>query len=332
MKKSKLTIFLLGCFMITTLTTCEKNSLWVGKTEYIIGTYSNSNGTPFFTIDETSPFLTYNSNEVFTYAVPDTVSIIIGGIQVANNTRSFTIDPSNVIIEECDTDDCRGSDWKEQTEFKQGQSNFQTDVVAVLVLDVSNSLQGNVDDVKDYAKDFAKTVVESSPNSYVGLVLFSDDIENFNATFYNASNLNQVYQNIDNYTNYQDRTTLYGACQVGINMLNNTLLEGSKNLVVFTDGGDNNTDNPNTVKSAIINSGINRFAIGLDGNDFRSDDLEDLASSRANFTVANDINDLQNAFESIGRQIATVYQFVYKRSDQLLDQSISVKFTFNVEK
>ncbi len=312
-------------------TTCEKNSLWVGKTEYIIGTYSNNNGTPSFFIDETSAFLSYDENQVYAYAVPDTVSVVIGGIQVSNSSRNFLID-NDVKIEECTGTDCRGSDWVEQTEFRQGGSNFETDVLAVLVLDVSNSLAGNIDEVKSYAKDFAKTIVESSPNSYVGLVLFSDDIENFNGVFYGQDDLSTVYQLIDNYTNYQDRTTLYGACQAGLNMLNNTNLEGSKNLIMFTDGGDNNTDNPSSVKSQIESSAINRFAIGLEGTDFRKDELEDLASRKSNFEVANDISDLEESFKLIARQVSTIYQFVYKRSDQLLDESISIKFTFNVDK
>ena len=60
---------------------------------------------------------------------------------------------------------------------------------------------------------------------------------------------------------------------MGINMLDTLEFIGSKSLIMFTDGGDNNTDNPQGVKDRIIASEILRFAIGLDGADFNKDAL-----------------------------------------------------------
>ena len=314
---------------LVALGSCEKVDVFVGNYEYIVAEYDNPRGTPELTILETSSHLSFDPASVT--AVDNgqgDVNVIVDGIRISNAWNNFAV--SAFSVEECDGDNCALGGWEGQFEFDQDSSFQETDVMAVLVLDVSTSLGNNIADLKSYAKDFARTVVESTPNSYVSVVVFSEEIRVF--PFENEQGLQDIYNAIDGYTNYQARTTLYGACEVGLEVLNQVQFDGAKNLVVFTDGGDNNTDNPESVLTSIQASSINRFAIGLQGEDFNKSDLRALASGRSNFVVAQDFADLETAFRTISRQVANVYRIQYNRSDQLLDNPIKIRFKLEVEK
>ena len=161
--------------------------------------------------------------------------------------------------------------------------------------------------------------------------MFSEAIDTLG--FFDAGGLANINSFIDNYTNYGSRTTLYGACQVGINMLDAFSQKGVKTLIVFTDGGDNNTNNPQSVLSSIQSNSYPKYAIGLDGKDFRKDNLKQIASSSDNLFVAKNISDLKTAFDEVSNLVSTIYKFSYLRSKQTLDPSgIKIKFEFNVEK
>lgn len=316
--------FLLILFTLL-LTSCAS------RQKLILG-YANQNGiSPKVKVIKKSKRVSFDKKSP-TAAKTDeqTVTIGLDDLRIGSKNRNYVI--KNYQISETEKRGwfIRKKDWRVQAEFGRDDKNLQTNIVAVLVLDLSESLKGNIDKVKAYAKDFASTILNSSPNSYVGLVLFSKDIETYE--FQNKGGITQIKQNIDNYTKYKDRTTLFEASKRGLKMLKDTKLEGAKNLIIFTDGGDNNTDDPLIAKNQVTKSPYNRYAIGLKGRDFDKDALSDLASRKGNFVVAKNVKDLKDAFENIARQVATIYELDYKRSDQKLSQSIKTKYNFKVKK
>lgn len=259
-----------------------------------------------------------------------TVTITVKDLKIGDKNNNYGI--TKYTISECITENgkCKDGDWRVQAEFDKEDSSLKTNINAVLVLDVSNSLEDNIGLVKSSAKNFARTILNSSPSSTVGLVLFSKEIKIIE--FEKKQGYNKLSSNIDNYTIYEDRTTLYEASMEGLRMLERSTHKGAKNLIIFTDGGDNNSDNPIQLKNKLLKSNINRFAIGLEGKDFDEKALKELATKNSNFVLAKSIDDLEAAFGNIAKQVKTVYKLDYKRSDQKLDRPIYIKYDFEIEK
>ena len=303
------------------------NKIRVGLKEEIILEYyfSQSDNQPTVSSYYTTKFTTVDN--VYATVYGDTVLITLNGVRISTSKKNYSIKSFEVF--ECDEssfDNCKKKDWDTQFEF-EGAGSIQTKLLVVLVLDVSTSLGSNINSLKTYAKDFAREILETK-DSNIGLVLFSKDVVSYD--FRNINDLDLINSFIDNYTNYQDRTSLYEACNVGLQMLDNSNLGGVKNLVIFTDGGDNNTDNPEAAKQQIINSPVTRYAIGLKGEDFKKDELKELASKKSNYILAKNIDDLQSAFEDIQEQVRTVYIINYYRSAQILENEIQIKFLFRL--
>ena len=304
------------------------NKIRVGTKEEIILEYyfSQSDNQPTVASYYTTKFTTVDN--VYATVFGDTVLITLDGVRISTNKKNYSIETFEVFeCNESSFDDCKKKDWDTQFEFTEGSNSIQTKLLVVLVLDVSTSLGSNINSLKTYAKDFANEVLKTE-DSHIGLVLFSKDVISYD--FKNINDLDSINSFIDNYTNYQGRTSLYEACNVGLQMLESSNLGGLKNLVIFTDGGDNNTDNPESAKQQIISSPITRYAIGLKGEDFKKDELEELASKKSNYVLAKNIDDLQTAFEDIQEQVSTVYTIDYYRSAQILKNEIQIKFLFRL--
>ncbi|MDQ3072339.1 MAG: VWA domain-containing protein [Bacteroidota bacterium] len=320
----RLIIIILG--LITFLSSCDKVRLVVDNSQVLHGVYTNYEGEgPKFVIDEkkTSTYLQYGSPSIS--QTPDNIHIGIPGIGISTNANNFSID--SVIIKERS-----GSGWEKEAEFSAASAFVKTKMQVVLVLDMSTSLGTNVENVKQYAKDFARQIINSSPESQVGLVLFSKDIDPFPFT----SNLNTIESVINSYSKYGDRTTLYGATLKGLEMLDNSAFDGVKGLVVFTDGGDNNTNAPTLAKQAIIDSKTLRYSIGFDGGDLDKSAIKELATRKSNYTFANSTDDLEKAFSKVANEIQSIYYFKYSRSTQTFvkgtDEPIEIKFIFKSSK
>lgn len=262
----------------------------------------------------------------FATPVNNGVDIVIPGVRIRTKNHNFEI--VRFKIDEKDSnDEC----YSFEDEFANDQSSFQTNIASVLVLDMSTSLLNNIDDLKSYAKEYANFVVNSSPSSTVAVVFFSDRDVIESTQFFTSSDIGQLDDLIDNFTNYQERTALFQAVQSGIELLENLSFEGEKSLVAFTDGGDNDSNNPSQLINQINSSDIEKFAIGLRGADFEEESLRSIVSEESNFEVAEDINSLQNIFRIIGRGVISVYEIRYRRSDQLLSTSESVDIRISFE-
>jgi len=313
-----------------TFSSCQKNPLWVGKKEFATFEYrfmessgpemseSPVNKSPFVEIGNAKAEQLGNDN----------VKITIDGIRVSSNKSNFLID--EITISEND-----GNGWDVQDEFSSinTSKDVAVNVAAVLVLDMSSSLVDLIPDIKIYAKGFVDRIVEGTPGSQVAVIFFSSKSAIHQTEFYSADNADVLKEEIDNFNNSTDRTALFDATQKGILMLDNLGdFEGSKSLVVFTDGGDNDTDNPSSVKTQIEENDYFRICIGLEGNDFDKSDLKAVASTNNNYVIVKEDADLEDAFNSVAGQVSSVYKIEYERSGQLLENFIDIKFEFAVEK
>jgi len=228
---------------------CKKNPLWVGKKEFITYEYKFSNDSlPEISTEpiNKSPFVEVSSS-LATHMGNDVVKITVEGIRVFSDKKNFVID--EITISEND-----GNGWDVQNEFSSINSSesLDVDVAAVLVLDMSSSLADLIPDLKSYANEFIDKIVESTPNSRVAVIFFSSKAAISETGFHTASNSDLLKAQVNDFNMSEDRTALFEATKRGIALLDElTDFEGEKTIVVFTDGGDNDTDNPNQVKSLI---------------------------------------------------------------------------------
>jgi len=313
-----------------TFSGCQKNPLWVGKKEFVTFEYRLMENTgPEISTEPVnqSPFVEI-ANAKAEQLGNDDVKITIDGIRVSSNKNNFLID--EITISEND-----GNGWDVQNEFSSinTSEDVAVDVAAVLVLDMSSSLVDLIPDIKTYAKGFVDRIMEGTPGSKVAVIFFSSKDAIYETDFHSVENADLLKKEIDDFNNSTDRTALFDATQKGILMLDNLVdFEGSKSLVVFTDGGDNDTDNPNSVKDQIEENDYFRICIGLEGNDFDKSDLKAVASTNNNYIRVKEEADLEDAFESVAGQVSSVYKIEYERSGQLLENFIDIKFEFKVEK
>jgi len=313
-----------------TFSACQKNPLWVGKKEFATFEYRfMENNDPEISEQPVnkSPFVEIANSRAI-QAGENNVVITLDGIRVSSNK-------SNYIINEITISENDGNGWDVQNEFSSinTSTDVAVDVAAVLVLDMSSSLVDLIPDIKTYAKGFVDEIVKGTPGSQVAVIFFSSKSAIYQTEFYVAADADLLKAEIDNFNNSTDRTALFDATQKGIKMLDNLVdFEGSKALVVFTDGGDNDTNNPNSVKSEIEKNDYFRICIGLEGNDFDKSDLKDIASTKNNYVIVKEDADLEDAFNSVAGQVSSVYKIEYERSGQLLDNFIDIKFEFAVEK
>lgn len=313
-----------------TFSACQKNPLWVGKKEFATFEYRFMDGNAPEMSEQPvnhSPFVEI-ANSSAVKAGEDNVVITLDGIRVSSNKNNFII--NEIIISEND-----GNGWDVQNEFSSinTSTDVAVDVASVLVLDMSSSLVDLIPDIKTYAKGFVDKIVNGTSGSMVAVIFFSSKSAIQQTEFYSADNADILKTEIDNFNNSTDRTALFDATQKGILMLDNLVdFDGSKSLVVFTDGGDNDTDKPSSVKAEIEKNDYFRICIGLEGNDFDKSDLKDIASTKNNYVIVKEDKDLEDAFNSVAGQVSSVYKIQYERSGQLLENFIDIKFEFAVEK
>ncbi|MCC7299220.1 MAG: VWA domain-containing protein [Bacteroidia bacterium] len=299
---------------------CQKIRFVIDKTEKIEGSYQNSNSVfgsgPTFKITSSSGMIVYDEKSVkATNLGNGTIRISIDGVR-SKYKIPHELDTVKV-QEKID------SKWKKQDEFQNNVSKFKSAVSAVLVLDISSSIGDNIDNVKQYAKDFITEIYNANQNSEIAVIMFSKNVAA--SSFYKYANRQQLINFIDNNKNYEDRTTLYEACNQGITLLNANNNNKVKAEIIFTDGGDNNTDNPETVLKAIQASTISRYAIGVDGTDFDKQALKDICTED-NWVKARNYDNLKKVFKEVSYLVSNVYRIEYDRSDQTLENAIDIRF------
>ncbi|SEQ04656.1 vWA domain-containing protein [Neolewinella agarilytica] len=293
--------------------------------ELLVYGYFND-GTPTVTSSPQQSRGNISFDPAFAEPVNNGVDIVVPGVRIRTESNNYEITRFK-IDEKKRGDDC----FIFQNEFANDQSSFQTDIASVLVLDMSTSLQDNINTLKQYAKQYARFVVNSSPNSTVAVVFFSDRDAIESTLFFTSSTINQLDSRIDNFRNYQERTALFQAVKTGVDLLGSINFDGQKSIVAFTDGGDNDSNNPTELLGQINGSDVEKFAIGLRGSDFQENSLRSIVSEQSNFQVADDISSLEEIFRNVGRGVISVYEIRYRRSDQLLNSTESVDIRISIE-
>jgi len=308
------------------LVSCEENSLWVGKKEFFTVKYNNQYGTPSVSSEpwSQSPFISVNQISTRNNG-NGVVQIIADGIRIQSESRNYEIDTVTVF-------ERKGNKFIIQDEFNNSRTSSRTDIAAVLVLDMSASLGDLVDNLKEYAKSFVEKVASSTPNSKVAVVFFSGKNDIQETRFFGSSDYSLLNDLINNYSNYQSRTALFQATSRGLTLLDNLNFKGSKALVVFTDGGDNDSNNPDKLESDIQKSDHLRISIGLKGKDLDKNNIESIADSKSNAIIANKSEQLKSIFETVAKQVVSVYTLIYERSDQITSDEIEIKFEIEVDK
>jgi hypothetical protein len=304
---------------------CPK-SLQDGYEEYITYKYFNENSSPTISVDPTDQ----SSGDVTGFIVSsaeidaDKVLISIKGLRVRSNSYNYEI--SDFYIDEAGDDNC----YIFQSENNLTLIKENVDIASVLVLDMSTSLGTFTDSIKIYAKDYATEITNSSSNSQVAVVFFSSNAAITPTDWYNEDNVSELRDEIDAFDEYTDETALLQATVDGINLVNNLTFNGDKSVVVFTDGGDNASGLPSTLKDeiAMAPENISRYAIGLrKGADFNEQTLEDIASSPGNLRIAeeSEFANLGGYFDVIARGVQAVYSVSYSRSKQILTEDRDAK-------
>lgn len=320
-------------FALTILVGCEKEddpscpkSLEGGFEEYISYKYFNENDMPSI-----SELPTDQSNKVVSdisvssAEIDDNkVLITIEGLRVRSDSDNFEI--SDFYIDEAGNDGC----YVFQSENNLTLIQENIDIASVLVLDMSTSLGTVTDSIKIYAKEYAREIANSSNNAQVAVVFFSSIATITPTSWYDKNNVSELLAIIDAFDEYTDETAVLQATVDGINLIKNLPFDGDKSVVVFTDGGDNASNNPSLLKNEISETpdNISRYAIGLrKGNDFNENTLKDIASSTGNLRVAeeSEFSELGGFFKAISRGVQAVYSVSYRRSKQSLSEDMDAK-------
>jgi hypothetical protein len=321
--------FLIILSVMLYASSCEKNPLWVGQSEFLTFEYSNyiAGGMP--TISDLpiskSPFIEVGGAEAMSIGA-NTVKIKLNGIQVQTRFKNFDISEIKVY----ERDYIEGGKFKEQSEF-DNTFKSNNDVALVLALDMSTSLASLTNNVKQYASNFVDEVFSKSDSSIISVLFFSGRTSIYQTQFYTRDNSAELKNEINSYSNSDSRTALFDATFWAINSLTATSFEGSKAVVVFTDGGDNDSADPTLTLNKIEDSEILRFCIGLKGEDLNKDDLKAIASSKKNYVLAKESDDLEKVFDEVSEMLSNVYSVSYFRSNQSTS-SIEIKFKFFVDK
>lgn len=329
-------LFITGLFLITS---CAKEQLYPEQecdleSVYLYGNYTYYIGEdPTFTINTslTSQYLSYGNvsiNPNFSQNGENRVKISIADITVQKGAKNYNID-TDILAEEF-----KNGSWSTQSEFNNIIEPQQKNMAIVLVLDMSTSLGNDIAQVKNAALNFAQDFLsKTDQQGKIGLVLFAQDIDTLDFT----SNYSTISSFINSYNKAQNSTTLYGAIDKGLNMLENlTLQVDGKALIGFTDGGDNNTTSPTTVKNNIQNSSTPRYMIGLYGKsqDYSEEVLRSLASDESKFANAANSAELSVKFNEILDQITNIIHLQYLRTQQQfdvnLDAPIEIRFKFKL--
>lgn len=321
------------------ITSCEKWPLWVGKKEYITISYEKdaTNGPVVYPAEyaKTSRFVSIDS--IFAQEIADTVKIILDGVRIKSNRNNFEILSTGKKQIEIFEKGSNDRNWIIQSEFSNASEFENAAVSCVLVLDMSTSVIPVINELKSFANSFVDNVVNNGgTGTEIAVVFFSNKNTIYETPYYTKANIGLLKDQINQYSNYQERTALFQASINGLNKLSNFAANKSKCLVVFSDGGDNDSNSPSTLQSYIENDydDILRYSLGLKGEDYdreRHADLKSIASEKTNFVVADKVGDLKDLFDEVSEQLAAVYRLTYNRSDAIIEK-IEIKFKIPVNK
>jgi hypothetical protein len=232
----------------------------------------------------------------------------------------------------------QNGDWNNDDENKLYITPTQS-LDVVLVLDVSESLEGNLAVIKERSVQFAVNILQQNPSARIGVVKFSRGFKTLDLTSNSSAiqtfilNTSQVENSdIGNYVlENRPETGLYQAMDTGIDLLGNSNSDG-KGLVTFTDGFNNyqtdiNYEDSNYVQQRLNNSDVSSYTIGFIGNQntIETEVLENLAVN-GQFAFPQTTEELTNVFNTFSNSVAIVYDFIYDTNNS--NQNNITKYRF----
>ena len=218
---------------------------------------------------------------------------------------------------------------------------FSKSLDLILVLDVSSSLGGNIETVKENAKLFVSNILTNNSEAKVGIMKFSrgsvykelssDEIE-LHTFIDETSTFNSP--DIGSYEiEGRSETALFETVDNAINELNGSGARG-KGILTFTDGINNFWFDPvhfeNTqVIDKLNNSNIANYTIGFDGNQGTVDktSLENI-SINGDFSFPTNLDELNEVFEKFSNNVAAVYDLIYETNNSEFNGVQEYRFLF----
>lgn len=202
-------------------------------------------------------------------------------------------------------------------------------VRTVLLLDISKSVETNLDEIKAAANALIDNMTE---NQEVMIATFSSGyavVQDF------SKNQLQLKEAIDNISIGTSSTNLYGSVvQAAQNLRDEYDLCNivASNLIIFTDGDDTQASSTLTdAQNAVVGKDV--YVIALNGPDFDSDAASNLqAIQTKGYFEARRVSKLQDLFLDINERIESLAKSVYwlyfespKRGNATHDLTVGVK-------
>lgn len=325
-----------ACFILISCKKSSNTQVTPEKTIQILATYDNSSGSPSLVIDASTlpPIVQGNLNPTTSSTCQiGRVCLNLTNVRFKENDNAYSL-----VTEKSKTYELIGSDYRLDVE-----NTLITDQTRsldfILVLDISSSLGTDEVKVKEYAKNFIDQIAAKTPNSRVGIVVFSGNVETLPLT--NDFNLAKNY--FENKTGI-DQTKLYEAIDNGYDLLQNSTADG-KAIITFTDGLNNAWSDPikyQTISYILnklnqpINGGIvSSFTIGLRGTTptgVDANSLSQLAMNGGISQIADNSTVLETIFSKFANSVSAVYTLTYNRNASLLAFPIQLKFELTLKK
>jgi len=282
---------------------------------YLYGEYSNITGTnPDFNViaDLTDTEVHFDGQPEFVVDVPN--------ITMTMNNLSIYEGDENYYVDDVEVEEKVDDEWVWYPEFEVEFGNL-TQLGVVLVLDVSNSLGDDFDDVLAYAVEFVEVVVENSPEAQIGVVSFSDELQFIEP----GADISDIEYFISN-QQMGVYTKLYDAIGMGIDLLNDLDVDG-KALVTFTDGRDNySTITPVQLVEVLNTSVIRSYTMGLEGNGGVNETVLEELAVNGQYRLTSSKSDLRKIFQFFAESVSNVYQISYRRSSQVIANPRQIRF------
>lgn len=257
-----------------------------------------------------------------------------------NDKDVFTL--KDIRLDRKTEDDCWIQDDENSLTFEVSKS-----LDIVLVLDVSSSLGDNIKEVKESSEEMVDIILDENPAAKIAVVKFSrgnvetqfssdrDMLQDFigSETTFDSPNDPLAPYTLEG----RNETGLYEAINKAITILNNSNADG-KGILTFTDGVSNHQFDPTYQNSEEIieemeSLNIANYTIGFEGNQSNIDKaaLESIAIN-GDFSFPQDINQLKEIFEKFSNNVAAVYDIVYETNNSPLEEPLSLRFLFDIEK
>ncbi|MEM6764538.1 MAG: vWA domain-containing protein [Bacteroidota bacterium] len=300
------------------------------NTYYLYFDYTNPSGTnPVISIgDSTSPEvqwdfsrgIDFEQNGVF-------LDIDFKNIRISSGEDNFE-------ISDVKTEAFRSRGWERDLDYKTSFASLP-EMDLVMVLDITESLGDDFDDMKTLSKSFITTITGASPGTAVGVVAFGNEVK-----IQEIDPNQQLSMNFIDGLRQEQFTKLYEGMNMGVDMLSTSLGKESKVMVTFTDGRDNFSDtslNSTMIRNKLLipdgnGVSIQSYVIGLESRSSVDQDVLESLSVNGIAQFPFSLEGLGNAFQTVSDAVGSSFQITYQRNTQPISQTERLRFVIKAKK